>query len=364
MPEAPLHDAAVVDTRPAIEVDGAVPDRVPDLLVSVEVEEREGGLSRAEIVLDDTADHEGHGLDFAFEHAETNLFDLGAAVRVLTGDADRPREIFAGTISAVALEVADGGQPRLRVMAEDALMAWRMVRRNRSHPAGPVRAIVEGLARDTPLTPVITALTEEVDAQQQLNETDLGFLRRLLARHDADVQVVGTELHVSPRAAVDRGEVTLELGSQLHTVRVTADLADQRAVTRLAGFDVLAGSVEAVASTESDLGPGAGATGSERVEDAFPGTGDRLSDTGFAAAREAQTLVDVAQRRRARRFVIAEGRATGNALLRVGTRVVLTGLGPRFSNTYQAVRARHLFDRAGGYVTDFTAECAYLGRLT
>ena len=363
MPEDRLYDAQVIDTRPAIELDGELSEMIPELLVSMEVCEQEGGLSHAELVIDNTADHQGVGLDYAFEYSETNLFDLGTSIRILTGDAADPTEIFAGTISAVCLEIADAGQPRLRIMAEDALMPWRMVRRTRTYDAGPLRDIFDALATDTALTAVITGLNDPVDAQQQLNETDLGFLRRLLQRYDADAQGVGTELHISPRDAVDRGAVALEIGNQLRSIRVTADLAHQRASTEISGFDVLRGALETVSSEESGLGPGEGSTGSERVEDAFPGSRDRPRQTAFEAAQEAQALADAAQRRRLRGFVVAEGRATGNAAIRVGTKLTLEGIGPRFSNEYYTVRARHHFGQTGGYLTDFTAECAYLGRI-
>ena len=74
------------------------------------------------------------------------------------------------------------------------------------------------------LTPVITGLTESFPALVQLNESDLAFLRRLLARHDADLQVVGEELHVSARKDVARGAIDLVLHEQLQRVRVLADL--------------------------------------------------------------------------------------------------------------------------------------------
>lgn len=358
-----LYKALIVDTRPVLEIKGAQSPMVNALIESLEVCEQEGGLSALEVVLRNTANHLGAGIEFAFEFTETNVFAPGAAIRVLTGDAREPTEIFRGTISAVSLEAADGGQPKLRVMAEDALMSWRMVRRNRSFPAGSVRDVVAALAADTPLTPVITGLNDAVDAQQQLNETDLGFLRRLLARYDADAQVVGEELHVSPRAAVDRGKVTLELGGQLHSVRVTADLSDQRVATQISGFDILAGKAEAVKAKESQLGPGAGMTGSEAVADAFPASVDRIAVTSFQNRKEAQALADGVQRRRARRFVIAEGVATGNAAIRIGATLTLAGLGPRFSNDFYTTRTRHLFDQEVGYVTEFSAECAYLGRI-
>ena len=56
----------------------------------------------------------------------------------------------------------------------------------------------------------------------QLNESDLAFLRRILRRYDGDLQVVGSELQVSPRGDVRRGTVNLDLNSQLRRARATA----------------------------------------------------------------------------------------------------------------------------------------------
>ena len=54
-------------------------------------------------------------------------------------------------------------------------------------------------------------------------------------------------------------------------------------------------------------------------------------------------------------------RAEGNAKLRVGSQVSLSGLDARFDNDYYVTDACHLFDTRQGYRTEFTAECAYLG---
>jgi len=40
----------------------------------------------------------------------------------------------------------------------------------------------------------------------------------------------------------------------------------------------------------------------------------------------------------------------------------LTGLSPRFSNTYYVTQCCHRYDLERGYETDFTAESAFLGQ--
>jgi len=256
MPDDSFFDRIIADTRPVIEVDGMQHDMIASLLTSMEMRETTGGLAAVELRFDNTAEHDGVGVDFAFEYAETDLLALGAGLRVLVGAADDPMEIFRGRISAVELVVPENGQPELCVHAEDALMVLRMNRRSRSFGDQPVRDIVTAIARDAGLTPVVTGLTEMEREQRQRNESDLAFLRRLLAVYDADLQVVGTELHVSPREQVDRGAVSLTLGGLLLSLRVVADLAHQRARVTVSGFDPRAGTDIDVAFQGDGLGPG------------------------------------------------------------------------------------------------------------
>jgi uncharacterized protein len=361
MPETALAPTTIYSARPLIEVARRQPDIVQQLLLAMEMREAEGGLSSLELRFLNVATHERGGVDFAFEHSDTDLLALGTAIRVLAGDEGDPTEIFAGEISAVELVVEEGGQPELCIHAEDALMGQRMRRFTRAHAAGPLCDILQDLALQSGLTPTIRGLANEVDSQIQLNESNLAFMRRLLADYDADMQVVGDALHIAPRGEVQRGSLTLTLGSQLARVRICADLADQVTSVTHAGFDVGQGRPVAAESAGGDLGPGSGRTGSEVLREAFGTRAEHLGDRAVHNQAEAEALVAAAHRRRARRFVTLEATCEGNPALRVGTHVTIEGVGPRFANTYYVTGACHRFDRSAGYQTDFTAECGHFG---
>lgn len=362
MSETDLTAARIYVTRPSVEVDGRRQPLVDALLLSMEMREQEGGLSSIELRFANAALHAGVGADLAFEFTETDLLGLGAALVVRLGDAEDPMEVFRGRISAVEFIADSPGQPELVVHAEDALMAARMRRATKLHPPGSLADLVREVAGELGLRPVITGLTLGLDAQLQMNETPLGFLRRLLADHDADLQVAGDELHASPRADVARGVITLALGSQLHRVRAVADLADQVSEVSIAGFDAAGGRpVAATSGAGAALGPGRGRSGADILEAAFTRRTDHIADRALRDQAEAQALADAAFARRARRFVTVEGTSEGNPALRVGTRLALEGLGPRFSNTYYVVRCVHRFDQGAGYAVDFDAECAFFG---
>jgi phage protein D len=197
----------------------------------------------------------------------------------------------------------------------------------------------------------------------QLNESDLAFLRRLLCRCDGDLQVVGDELHVSPRGEVHRRTVELRMFQELHSVRVLADLANQVSSVSITGWDVIKGTRFSSSSTGSVSGPGQGRTGPDVLrETPFVARPHHLSHLTVRDEAEARVVADAAFDQRARRFVTLEATAAGNPDIRVGSHVEIAGLGPRFDNTYYVVSARHRFSRlSSGYRTEFVGECAFLG---
>jgi uncharacterized protein len=361
MPETALAPTTIYRARPLVELARRRPDIVQQLLLAMEMREAEGGLSSLELRFLNVATHERGGVDFAFEHSDTDLLALGKAIRVLAGDESAPMEIFSGEISAVEFVLEEDGQPELCIHAEDALMGQRMRRFTRTHAGGPLRDILEDLALETGLTPTIRGLANRVDSQVQLNESNLAFMRRLLADYDADMQVVGDELHVAPRSQVQRGSLTLAMGGQLSRVRLCADLADQVTSVTHAGFDVGQGRPVAAESASFDLGPGSGRSGADVLREAFGARAEHLGDRAVHDQAEAEALVTAAHSRRARRFVTVEGTCEGNPALRVGTHLTIEGVGPRFANTYYVTSTCHRFDRAVGYQTDFTAEGGHFG---
>jgi phage protein D len=305
---------------------------------------------------------EGRGNDLAFEYSDNDLLSIGKSVTVKAGSHENPEEIFRGTITALEMQMGRGTEPRLTVLAEDALQKARLNRRTRRHDANTISSIVQSVASDLGLQTDITGMDMNVDDQLQFNESDLAFLRRILDRVDGDLQIAGDVLTVAPRSGIRRSRVTLDLGSQLISVRVLADIAHQVNTVTFSGWDVSSGQEITVDSDGSaDMGPGQGRAGSEFVRQAYGDRSEHLSHAGAQNESEAQALVNAAFSERVRKFVCAEGVAEGNPGIRVGTHLTLQGLGPRFQNTYFVTKVRHHYDLTKGYRTIFSAECAYLG---
>lgn len=357
MPEQPLSDFAVYQARPTLRIDGQPEELPTSLLRWLRMSESQGGLSSLEARFSNIASAPDGSTSLAFD--DGRVLGIGKRIAVYCGDENAPTEIFSGKITGIEAIFSEN-EADFVVLAEDALQRARMQRRSKVHDQLKLSDLISQIASQVNLTPVVTGLTEDLGTQVQLNESDLAFARRLLARADADLQVVGGELHASPRARVHRNDVTLTLHGQLRRVRILADLAHQVSEVTVTGWDPAQGQRVSATSSGSGVQPGAGASGASLLEEHFSRRSDHCHQFAVAAGAEAQAVADAVYRRRARAFVTVEGVAEGNPQLRAGTHLTLAGAG-RFDNTFYVTETVHRFDMSQGYETDFRAESAFLG---
>ncbi len=359
MPETSLSNNTVYIARPTVRVDTQEYPKVSELIQAMEMTEQQGGLSSLELRVSNVASDTDGEADLAFE--DGRILRLGAEISIYAGDETAPQEIFQGVITGLEADFPEEGPPELVVLAEDSCQQARMARRTQIYADVSLAELATEIANRLSLTPVITGFRDRIGIQVQLNESDLAFLRRLLQRYDGDLQVVGTELQVSPRGEVRRGELELELHSQLRRAKVLADLAHQVTEVTVSGWNPIQGRRVTASSQGIAAGLGTGRKGAQLLQEAI---GDRIHHIGHlevSSEAEAQALADTAFDERARRFVVVEGTAEGNPALRMGSYLSLTGLGERFDNSYYVIRACHRFDLMRGYETDFEAECAFWG---
>jgi phage protein D len=359
MGEMSLTALGLYTPRPTLRIGGQERPRADQLLQAMVMREAEGGMSSLELGFSNWASNEQGGASFAFE--DEQIFKLGAELKVYAGEVAGPTEIFSGKVSALETSFDSDGPPRLTLYAEDALAKARLARRIEVYENKSVADVAREICGRVGLTPTISGLSDSTGTWVQLNETDLAFLRRLLARHGADMQVVAGELQVAPRAEVRRNEVELRLHSQLYRVRAVADLAQQVTEVRVTSFDAEQGQAVEGTGSGAALGPGSGRKGADLVRQAFGERTEQVSHRFANTQAEARALAEAEFAARARSFVRVEGVAEGNPGLRVGSHVKLIDVSPRFDNTYYVTACTHRFDMKRGFESEFVAESAFFG---
>ena len=310
MSEGPLSDLALYTARPTVRVNGAERERVTGLLTAMDLHEQEDGLSAVELSFSNVASESDGSSNLAFE--DETSFKLGDRLAVYAGDEAGPTEIFSGIITGLEADFPEGGSPTLTALAEDRLQQARMKRRTRTFEDSSLADIARTIGEDLGLTPRITGFNDPLGTEVQMNESDLAFLRRLLARYDGDVQVVDSELHVSPRGEVRRNAVELALRSQLRRATVLADLSHQVSEVTVTGWDPARGARVTGRSSGAHRGPGRGRAGAELLPAALARRSHQIGHLAAATDDEAGAIAEAAFDERQRRFVIVDGTAEGN----------------------------------------------------
>jgi len=209
------------------------------------------------------------------------------------------------------------------------------------------------------LRPDVAADGPGYDVVQQVNQSDLAFLRERARRLQAELWAGDGVVHLATRDRRPGTRLTLTRGSDLIDVAVRADLAHQCSEVHVSGYDARRrAAIDAVAPASTvDAEISGGRTGPQTLRTAFGDLpGRRVRDVPVVES-EARALARAEMLRRSRGFVQVRGTTTGSPQLVVGSRVTLARCGRPFDGDgYYVTRFRHSFDLASGLRTRFAAE--------
>jgi phage protein D len=299
-------------------------------------------------------------------YVDGQAIDFGKSLRVSVGPDSAQRFVFDGVVSGIELAFADSQPARMVVFAEDALMRLRMTRRMRTYTKVTDADIVDQLAREHGLQADASIDGPRYDIVQQLNQSDLAFLRERARLVQGELWCTDRTLHFRSRTSRSGSSLTLIQGKELLSVRLLADLAHQRSEVVVTGFDASAKDVvdQRAGSDTIKAEVTSGRTGPEIVAKALGASSSiRVREAALSQA-EASAWAKAEMLRRARAFVTVAGVTTGSPDMAVGSRLRLEMVGAPFEGDgYYVTHICHTYDHIQGLRTRFDAERATMNEV-
>lgn len=355
-----MTDPLYAPAGPVFTVDGTPAPSMARDCVRLEVDEGVEGLRTVRVHLF-AVGAGATGPTDRLIYLDGGVLDFGKSIRVAVGPDVNQRTVFDGVISSIEAVFTDGHPPMVVMNAEDALMGLRMTRRMRSYPQTTDGEIAEAIARQHGLQSSVDVDGPRYDVVQQMNQSDLAFLRDRARLIQAELWCEGRTLHFSSRSNRPGPTLTLVRGNHLLSVRLCADLAHQRSQVVVTGYDAQNKDVidERAGPDAIDSEVSGGRTGPRTVERALgPSVTLRVRDAALTST-EATAWAKAEMLRRARRFVSVMGTTRGSPELAVGSRLTLRDVGAPFDGAgYYVTRVTHTFDLQRGLRTNFEAERA------
>lgn len=334
--------ASLISARPRIAVNGEARADLQAAVLFMRVNMPFSGMAHAEVRLVNWGTNGENSGDagYAFQQIA-----LGDRLEIGAGDTQAPL-LFTGEVTAIE-EVYGQGAPRLVLLLEDKLHRLAKLRNNRVFESVTVNDLVQTLLGDVNLDGDIH-VSNDRGVWHQLNETGLGFLLRVLAPYGIPVRYSEN----SVRVKVDEDDaqpVAIDTQSGVTSLRIIADINRQPRGLSVQGFNLDADENASGSSQES--GASGGADARQTLAQLSWGGDEILTYPPARHQAEADAWARAAMRTKAQTFLHGELIASGNAQLRTGKQIDLSGASARLNGKYQILQAQHLFDLANGYQT-------------
>ena len=321
-----------------------------------------------------------------FKYSDTNTFDPWQPVELYMGyirnGNDERQKMLSGEITTMTPSFPASGGSTLAVRALNLLNRFRTKQQTQPFLARKdseiAEMIVAGIAGD--IRKVIPNLTLQLDSNEinanKANEDPIQYLimnnqypiNFLLERsRDIGYELFLEEppalasntgrvvtLHYRPTAAAKQVVYILEWGKSLISFQPTLQTANQVSSLTLRGWDPSGKTKIEETVKRSDI---QGVIQPEDLQLDETGLSQKLevtADKPIQSKAEAKNVATQTLLRLSQGIVEAKGKTFGLPNLRAGSKVVVKGLGTRFSGVYLVTTTTHTIGD-GGYTTDFSA---------
>lgn len=293
-------------------------------------------------------------------------FEPGAKVELYMGyyGGDKPLLMMVGKVASASVNFPASGNPTLTVRVLNLLFDLQRSQQSLTFENQTPTEIARTIASDLDIELQSAPGTNEqvIDFIGMNNEYPILFLARLARRNGYDL-FVNIEDENDPKLFFGLRQTSpqqyeLEWGKTLLQFTPTLKLKDQVQQVIVRGWNPTAsGSDRAIEgqASWSDLDiqmPDAKLL--EQIEFAANDAIEEITDQPVSSQQAADALAQAALRRIVQGVITGKGNTVGLPMLRAGSRLLLKGLGLRYSHNYIVTESVHKIDDSG-YTTEFTA---------
>lgn len=287
-----------------------------------------------------------------FDLLDSDTFKVGSEVEIwMSAQWESLKSLMKGEITAIEPELHTGGITTLTVRGYDK--SHRLYRKQtRTFRQVTDSQIAQSIARENKLQIQADRSSPQYEYVIQDNQTDMEFLQDRARRADYYAYAKDGKLYFVKQPQNGSPE-ELEWGANLIDFQARLTTAEQVSQVNVHGWDPdTKRAIVGKAGRPVDTVEIEGKHGSSVAQTAFGKTEDYVVDQPVWTPDEANILAQSVLNRRGHAFFVAEGTCLGNPGVQAGTRIVIKGIGTRFSGTYTVSRSVHHHDRSG-YRTRF-----------
>ncbi|MFI9269965.1 VgrG-related protein [Kitasatospora sp. NPDC052896] len=285
-------------------------------------------------------------------------------VMVATSDSSGTRPLFTGEVVGLEAEFdAMGSYTTVRALdVSHRLQRGRHIAGYPQMTASEIACVVLEAAGVTELS--IDDTETEYEYATQPNVSDWDFLRTLAVENGREMFVRDGVFHFTkpvpassaPATSTDpqQSPYVLDLGKNVHAMRLLANSVNQVATVEVRGWDVatktaVQAPVTVAPSPESQFG-----LTPARATAPFAPARTIVADVPYGTAAQANAVATALAADAAAALGELEITSVGNPLLRIGLPVAVSGGGVPFDGKYTVTGSLHTYQRGYGYETRIT----------
>ncbi len=288
--------------------------------------------------------------DDALKWVDEALTKIGNIVEisVQTGQerGGKSGELIKGEITALEPDFSVDGDTILLIRGYDKSHRLYRGKLTRTFTNQTDSSIVEKIAGEAGLSAKADPTNITYEYVLQNNQTNMEFLMTRARRLGYHVYVDKETLYFKKGEANLGDGPTLNLGENLRAFTPRWTTSYQADAITVKGWDPKAKQAitsKATPNTQLNQG-GMQKTGGETAKGAFGAAEAVVTDRPISSVDEAQALADGLSNDISRDFIQAEGICRGDPSLKAGRQIKVENVGNRFSGTYFATRATHIYN--------------------